>query len=263
MTKLLLTGGCSFSECYSDHIDTWPRHLYRALQPHGYTEHRSSAVGSQGNGLISRGIIYNVIDALKTHRPQDILVGVMWSGADRHDYRCDDPDILHFVQDHVNNGWMENPTSFVKGADRHWVILNANWAKARNREAETHYRMFYDTVGASIYSIEHVLRTQWFLKSQGIRYFFTNYIDDNLGSPETQQHIEVEYLIDNIDQSNLLPVTSEYAWVRDNSKLLHLWPEEALTRPCHPVHEHHKEFTDQVIMPWLQSKEYLPVPVEH
>ena len=255
MTKLLLTGGCSFSECINSHIDTWPRHLYRSLESLGYSEHRSSAMGSQGNGLISRGIIYDVTQALKTHRPEDILVGVMWSGSDRHDFRCTDPNLLGFVTKQIKNGCMKNPTSFVKDATPNWVILNKGWD---GPEAKTHYRMFHDDIGSSIYSIEHVLRTQWFLQSRGVPYFFSDYIDNNLVAVENLQHDEVKYLYEQIDRGQYLPVTSEYNWVRNNSKLLHLWPTEALKGPWHPKTEHHKEFTDQVIMPWLQLKEYLP-----
>ena len=255
MPKLLLTGGCSFSECISSHIDTWPRHLYRTLESLGYSEHGSSAMGSQGNGLISRGIIYNVTQALKTHQPQDILVGVMWSGSDRHDFRCTDPNLLGFVTKQIKNGWMKNPTGFVKDATPNWVILNKRWD---NPEAEAYYRTFHDNIGSSIYSIEHVLRTQWFLQSRGVPYFFSDYIDNNLVAVENLQHDEVRYLYEQIDRSQYLPVTSEYNWVRNNSKLLHLWPKEAKKGPMHPTTEHHKEFTDQVIMPWLQLKEYLP-----
>jgi hypothetical protein len=116
MTKLLITSGCSFSECISPAVKTWPKHLAKELID--YT-HQSYAMGSQGNGLISRGIVYGVNEALKTHSPEDILVGVMWSGTDRHDFRCTNPKLLHFVSDKVNNGWIENPTSFIKTQTKH------------------------------------------------------------------------------------------------------------------------------------------------
>ena len=272
MTKLLLIGGCSFS-ADGNEIDPWPKHLYQSLQPAGYTECRNSARSSQGNGLISRGVIYNVTRALETHLPQDILVGVMWSGSNRHDFRCTDPDLLGFVTKKIHNNWFENPTGFVQDADKNWVILNHHWATLGNPEAEAYYRIFYDSIGATITSIEHVLRTQWFLKAHGIRYFFSNYIDSYLGTSNELQHTEVKYLYDQIDQSQYLPVTSEYSWVREQYQF---WVEETLKLKGHPnepyhvrkmelsgltLHpetEHHKEFTDQVIMPWLQLKGYLP-----
>ena len=120
--KLLITSGCSFSECI--HYENpafkknWPIHLAESLKEFGYTEHISLGLPSQGNGLISRGIIYNVIEALKKYKPEDILVGVMWSGSNRHDYRCQNPEETDFVTNNVHNNVYQNPTQFVKGADK-------------------------------------------------------------------------------------------------------------------------------------------------
>ena len=72
--KILLTGGCSFSECISTHIDTWPRHLEKNLPTY---EHISTGMGSQGNGLISRRIIYNLTQLIKKINSENILVGIM------------------------------------------------------------------------------------------------------------------------------------------------------------------------------------------
>ena len=166
MGKILITSGCSFSECLSTVVDTWPRHLYRHLQNNGFSEHISSAMGSQGNGLISRGIIYNVNEALKKYSSEEILVGVMWSNATRLDYRCTDPNLLSWGNQNTD-GWIENPTSFVKDAEKRWVILNHGWEG--NTEAITYYKHFYDYIGSVIYSLEHILRTQYYLKSKGIK----------------------------------------------------------------------------------------------
>ena len=68
--KVLLTGGCSFSECISEWIDTWPRHLARHLSDY---QHISTGMGSQGNGLISRRIIFQVTELLKKHKTQEVL----------------------------------------------------------------------------------------------------------------------------------------------------------------------------------------------
>ena len=96
MKKILNTSGCSFSECvtYIAGNGTWPRHLAKTLEEH---EHVSYAMGSQGNGLISRSIIYGVTKALQTYKPEDILVGVMWSGSNRHDFRCFEVDFSTLV----------------------------------------------------------------------------------------------------------------------------------------------------------------------
>jgi hypothetical protein len=253
MSKILLTSGCSFSECISQHIDTWPRHLYRTLRDYGFDEHISSAMGSQGNGLISRGIIYNVVKALERYDSKDILVGIMWSGSNRYDFRCQDVDGLHFIQDKIHNGWIENPTNFVSDADKNWVILNVNWVE-NNIEAETYYRMFHSDIGCSIYSLEHIIRTQDFLQKNNIKYFFTDYVDENIVTKDLESHPEIEYLLKLIDKRYYLPVTSEFTWCKNNTKYSHLWPPIFFTnRWVHPTQEMHKEFVDEVIFPFLNK----------
>lgn len=263
MSKILITSGCSFSECLSTVVDTWPRHLYRHLQNYGFSEHISSAMGSQGNGLISRGIIYNVNEALKKYSSEEILVGVMWSNASRLDYRCTDPNLLSWGNKNTD-GWIENPTSFVKDAEKRWVILNHGWEG--NTEAITYYKYFYDYIGSVIYSLEHILRTQYYLKSKGIKYFFTNFSDNNIidfTSLDTERFKnELYYLYDEIDKSTYLPVSSEHRWVYENSKTKdefiknHMY-NNRMSAWIHPNTDQHKEFTDQVIMPWLKEKNYI------
>jgi hypothetical protein len=165
--------------------------------------------------------------------------------------------MLDFVQNKVDNGWIENPTSFVKNSPKNWVILNIHWSDSENKEAETHYKMFHDEIGASIYSIEHVLRTQWFLQSKGIKYFFTDFIDENIVSYYNMKHSEISYLYEQIDRDFYLPVRSEHNWIVNNSKNLHLWKGDWKKSPYHPKTEMHKEFVDQVIMPWLKEKNYI------
>ena len=256
MKKILITSGCSFSECISTYVDTWPRHLARLLPNY---EHKSYAMGSQGNGLISRGIIYSVVEALKTYKPEDILVGVMWSGSDRHDFRCHDNHELYFVQAKIHGGWIENPTQFVNNANKNWAILNVNWAGDEgNIEAETYYKMFHDSIGHSIYSIEHILRVQYFLQKHKIKYFFSDFSDNNIVLGGHINHPEINYLYNLIEKEYYLPVTSEHRWCYENSKHHDLWPQGwEKMHWIHPKTEMHKEFVDRVIVPWLREKKYI------
>ena len=253
MSKILITSGCSFSECISNWVETWPKHLARLLPEY---EHNSYAMGSQGNGLISRGIIYGVTEALKQYKAEDILVGVMWSASNRMDFRCTNKNDLEFVIDNVFDGWIENPTNFIDGAPKNWVIMNHHW---RMKEAHVYYKMFFDFLGGSIYSLEHILRVQWFLKQNNIKYFFTDFCDENIVDNKTLERndVEIMYLYNQIDRNHYLPVSSEETWCKENSKFTHLWPNNWRTTPQHPMNAMHKEFTDMVIFPWLQSKGYV------
>ena len=250
--KILITSGCSFSECINDGPTiTWPRHLSNLLPNY---EHKSYAMGSQGNGLISRSIIYAVTEALKTYKPEDILVGVMWSGFTRHDYRISGEEFLSFAPNDNVDGWITNPTKFMKEypeVPNNWLIMNWGW---KVKEAQTYYNNFFDLIGATIYSIEHILRTQWFLKINQIKYFFTDFACENLGYDEYMSNVEIKYLHDQIDREQYLPVKSEYDWIYINSKFSDRWTQLGKNPKEHPHTEHHKEFTEQVIFPWLKEK---------
>jgi len=236
--KTLVTGGCSFSECISPWIDTWPRHLARALPDY---QHISTAMGSQGNGLISRRIIYQITQLLKTINAKDILVGIMWSSPVRHDFYSIDELELE-----PHDGWIENPTRFVDNTTGGWVIVNPGW---RNQYAVQHYGNFYNHTGSLVYTYEHILRTQWFLKLHDIRYFMSTYTD-KIFPPDSINHTEVRYLYDQIDHSKFLPVGGEYEWCRDRSGLPIPGERQG---DLHPSTEQHGEFTHRVILPFLKD----------
>lgn len=256
MSKILITGGCSFSMVARQHgVKTWPAHLFSKLQELDFVEHLSSAMSSQGNGLISRGVQYHVIKALEKYKPEDILVGVMWSHSNRLDYRCQDSSLLSWGTYIKKNGWLENPRAFVDNAPKNWVIIgNHHWD---NVEFSTYYKFYYSHIGASILSLEHILRTQYFLKSKGIRYFFTDFVDENIVRKEDQDSDELTYLLKELDRSQYLPVSSMAGWIVDCAEDKgYLNPNIDLEKQ-HPTLEQHKEFLNRVIYPWLTDKGYV------
>lgn len=237
--KILLTGGCSFSECISTHIDTWPRHLEKNLPTY---EHISTGMGSQGNGLISRRIIYNLTQLIKKINSENILVGIMWSGPNRHDF--------YSSQDYVldKDTGMENPTRFVKDATGSWTIINQCW---RNELSLQYYGNFYDHIGSLIYTYEHILRVQWFLKLHNIKYFMTTYTNEVFPTDQITNN-NVQHLYEQINFDQFLPVQGEYEWCRDYSGL-----EFPVKGDNHPSTQQHQRFTKQVILPFLQQKDYV------
>lgn len=233
---IFISGGCSFSECRS-HAGTWPRHLANALPEY---QHISTAMGSQGNGLISRRIIYQVTETLKHTAAKDILVGIMWSGPDRYDFYQ-----LGTEQLENDDGWMENPTRFVANGQGAWTILSSGW---RMPLSANYFVNFHDRVGQYIYTLEHILRTQWFLKSHGVNYFMTTYTNAVL--PElAQTHNDTRHLYELIDHATFLSVQGQYEWCRDHSAL----PFPVPTDP-HPGVEQHQAFVNQIILPHLKER---------
>ena len=79
----LITGGCSFSDLlFFDKERTWPYWVEQKLQPDSV---HHVGFSSQGNGLISRRVLYTVQRNLK----EDTLVCIMWSGPTRAEYYVD------------------------------------------------------------------------------------------------------------------------------------------------------------------------------
>lgn len=214
---------------------TWPRYLAQVLPD--YT-HVSKAMGSQGNGLISRGIIYQVSESLKTTVPEDILVGIMWSGVDRHDYYRDNPPPLENI-----DGWVTNPTKFIPESKGGWLILNHHW---RSVKAKNYYVTFHDHIGAMISTLEHILRVQWFLKANNIRYFMTTFTSEVL--PDwIKTHVDTQHLYDQIDFDYFLPVKGEDDWCREYFKFV----------DHHPSKKQHQAFTEQIIVPFIKDRRYI------
>jgi hypothetical protein len=232
--KMLITGGCSFS------VSTWPWYLENALPAYRLV---STAMGSQGNGLISRKIIYQVSKLLASRRSEDLLVGIMWSGPDRHDYYIHNTNTAPIV--YKEDNWMQNPTRFIPDTEGAWTIISPGW---RMPSAANYYVNFHDSIGQYIYTLEHILRTQWFLQSMGVKYFMTTYTGEVL--PEiVKTHNDTKHLYELVDTSVFLPVLGEYEWCRDYSDLEFPNPEDN-----HPSREQHRAFADQVILPFLKER---------
>lgn len=248
--KKLITSGCSFSTCWVPG-ETWPSHLEQRLD--GFqAEHYG--MGSQGNGLISRSIIHAVSKALLTMPAEDILVGVMWSGAARHDYFVLETENLSISDKNNTDGWLENPTGFIPGATKNWVIINNGW---KFKEAKLYSDYFWDPLGCVISTFEHILRTQWFLKQYNIKYFFTCYTDYVFGKNiwkdiDTTTNVHTKYLNDMLDFDNFLPVNSISSWLTEKNIL------PVLTETSdHPTRDQHIHFVDKVIIPHLKNKKYI------
>jgi hypothetical protein len=95
----------------------------------------------------------------------------------------------------------------------------------------------YNKLQSYVLSVEHILRTQWFLNKLGIKYFMTTYVDlfhneENLlkiydfsklteykreGYRLTMTSFnEVDYLYAMIDMKRFLPIYSMLDWVQEN-----------------------------------------------
>lgn len=240
MTKLLITSGCSFTETLTGSTKTWPLWLEETT---GLTLH-NVAMGSQGNGLIARKLIHAVAEKLTTCSADDLLVGVMWSGPDRHDFFSDDPELD--LKNNDSQAWVPLPTQVIPhGNKRHkgWVICNHGWS---TRSSELFYKNFYSQIGQMVYTLEHILRVQWFLQTMGIKYFMSTYTSEVLPSMLLED-VELRPLWQLIDKSKFLPIPGCYEWCRDNTNIYFR------RHDIHPLSEHHELFVKEFLTPHLKS----------
>lgn len=236
MNKVLITAGCSFSDTRFGSV-TWPTHLNSKLNYIHYSLGKSSF----GNGIISRTALFYILELMKIHGPENLLVGIMWSGPDRYDFYKADAGHLNPSID----GLIENPTTF-NNSEKRWVILNHGW---ENKYAKHYYGTFYDDTAHRIYTYEHILRMQWFLKLHNIKYFMATYTENVLNSDLLNP--DIRYLHQEIDFDNFVPAKGEYEWCLANTDI------PFKENDNHPSPEQHKMFTDQVIIPHLQAKGYI------
>ena len=165
----------------------------------------------------------------------------MWTGRDRFDFYFEQP-----VEFTTNiDGWMENPTRVVDKAPGGWVILNPHWKHEHNAPW---YRHYYNEVASQIYTLEHILNLQRFLKINQVPYFMT----ENYGavfSEKDKNNPNVSWLWEQIDWDCFLPIENEHAWVNEHCP--------TGENNFHPRSEQHEQFVNQVILPWLKEKNLL------
>lgn len=239
--KKLVVSGCSFTfEKWN-----WPTFVAENLS----WDLINVAMGSQGNGLISKKLIYAVDSLLRKEVSSDnIIVGVMWSGIDRFEFYSTDVDNLENT-----DGWVENPTSVIhdnSGNYKNWIITNHHWEVYNS---QTYYRLFHHSISSMISTIQNILLTQWYLERNNIWYFMTTYLDifdnDIINNPE------VKYWFDMIDFTKFIPIIGCHEWVRDNYGNFGGFNAHANSDyiGIHPTEFGHRKFSEEVVLPFIHN----------
>ena len=254
--RKLITSGCSFTEPPY----TWPTFLAEELYTLN-TDYKwdlyNVGLGSQGNGLIRKKLIYQIEKLIKTHDPSDMFVGVMWSGVDRHHFRHSDSNLLN---NEPYDGWSRNPTS-VTPNNNNWYIINSHW---ESKHAKQWYKYFHDNTNSVIMTLEDIHYTQLYLENYGIPYFMTTYMDifGNLGklhelfndeiAEDILNHPDVTYLYESINWNSFLDVGGCLEWLYENHPTNGLPDINGWYK--HPTQDGHQLFTQEVIVPHLKDK---------
>jgi hypothetical protein len=240
--KVLVASGCSFTA----YPDCWPSQIKEKYN----LELVNGGAGSQGNALIARKVIAYVQDLIniKGYHPDEIIVGVMWSGIDRADRYVDGGDM--FIGPPFTP---ESPTAIIDNR-RNWRIMNVHWQTSE--DCKQWYRIFNHGVSSMVYTLEHILRVQMYLDKLGIKYFMTTYMD--MWIHDFIRHAEVAYLWDMVDWKKFLPVKGCYEWVDENYPIDGFKPAEPNGwRDQHPTPFGQERFAHEVIVPFIEENKLI------
>jgi hypothetical protein len=252
--KTLITAGCSFTQTEIPSMnftrDNWPKHL----SDRNYAELINYGMFATGNEMIARTIIHGVSKSLKDNK--DIVVGVMWSGKERHTVYSDtatrpgkgnfpygprrfikEPiDVLHpNAVSPSTGGWLDMSASGLTVPEHPWHDLIKNW-----------YSVFSNKAYSEIRTLENILMVQNYLELNNIDYFMCGYMDDvmsfNLNENTT-------YLHDLIDWSKCIK-TGMLEWCESRNYLIS-------KEDKHPSDIGSLEYTKQIIETHLTERDLI------
>jgi len=262
--KILITAGCSFTQVPREWNGrtyvNWPAHLQQILD-NIPTHFLGLAAGS--NDMIVNRTLHKIHECLtvENHKPEELLVGVMWSGVNRHTFYLDevhedfiDPDIFRPIFIDVEQKKLyhaSNPNCVAGEYKFHGVTPHNTQQFSKN-----YYKIYHSLTGSIINSLKQILLLQNFLKNKNIPYFFTDFSYDGLRSyKEYNKDIymtpDILYLDEMIDYDEYLPVLNMEDY---NVKTEFQYVEK---EDNHPSTEMSKAFTERVIIPHLKNKGYI------
>lgn len=246
--KHIITSGCSFTDVRNNH--NWPLHLSESYEIKG----NHVGLGSQGNGLIARKAVYAVQQALQQgYRPEEILVGIMWSGADRHDIYFENLS----SQLENTDGWIDNPTHVVNNDSGGWLIMNHHWTEKVNK---IYYSHIHDSVNQRVLTLEKILWVQNYFDNLGVKYFMTDFMTDQYMERDNVNP-NIVWLQQLVDKSKWLPVKSMHEWcyeywTDDDFALLNITlsdGKQIQIRDFHPNSDMNKKFVKEIVLPFIKE----------
>ena len=144
---------------------------------------------------------------------------------------------------------MENPTGFIPDQPKNWVLTNLGWKLAKDYYAKYHSMMY-----GAVMTLEHILRTQWFLERNNITYFMTT-MNSKVLLPTASSGTDptIMHLHDQIDFTKFLPIPGMQEWCYGDGEN----DIGATNWMRHPTLKHQKKFAEDLVFPWLQANNYI------
>ena len=267
--KTLVTGGCSFS------VDgCWPTQLAYGLD----MEYMIAGQSGAGNEFIMTATLFNISNLLAEGKdPEDLLVGVMWSGADR---------ITHHFIDAEENRLGDCAGAWGKISDESgdYITFAPSQVKQSRQDINTGKNRYADLgdfilnelyatdVQRVLHTLKSIFTLQEYLKRHEIQYFFMRYTedaflqwifdrDDTPSSGLGWEHDDIKWWVKLIDWDKFIE-GGMYQWCYDHADRPFVeekkfgW-EPTRNSPQHPSHPQHQQYTEQVIIPYLKENGYV------
>jgi len=192
MNKILVTGGCSFSnpDAVSNHKKTWVNYI---VEKYNFKKFVHTGQGACGNNMISERIICALQTLLDNNYPPDNLyVGVMWSGIERSDLFISPNGITNYEKLHnsADNGYILSTNSkVVSNIDEYPVedVVESGYIRPgsipfreswwRQKTQREYFNLWYDNFYTVEYqfirTLKSILLLQSFCKSHNIKYYMS------------------------------------------------------------------------------------------
>jgi hypothetical protein len=247
--KHLVTSGCSFSD-YENPESTWPLH-FQDLTQDKYDKFRHLGACGQGEDYISRSVIYKVNQLLKDNNSDDIFVIVGWSGLQRRAILVNNETTkMHYrFKDWYPMGESETMKGVPIGS---WQDFDEEYLKLLTEEQNI------------IISLEHMIRTQDFLRVNNVDYKFfgftnlfanldeENFLTKGRGARIDKKYPNTSYLFDIMDWNKW--------WFHNEFGGLADWVNENITdgfdgkgkNTGHPLANSQRLFTKEVVLKWIK-----------
>jgi hypothetical protein len=245
--KILISGGCSFTQYPRIGAVNWPFHLANHYNLKPYYKGN----GAAGNALIANKVLHTLHQCLFKDKidPSEILVGIMWSGFNRHVIYLNEEPINYFHWYNENDELHEGGNPNKIAGPRNYYMIHNRW---KDKLSENYYKNFHSYQGSLIDSIKNYLLIQNFCKCNDIQYFFTEYSSDTVTNSGMLEEPDIKYLYEMIDTSKFLPVPHMRYWNDNHSNLKYEIKDD-----FHPTGAMSEKFTNEVIIPFIETKLFL------
>ena len=245
--KHLVTSGCSFSD-YENPQKTWPVHLNDLIQDEYHVYYLGAC--AQGEDYISRSVICRVQQLLKENESDNIFVMVCWSGLQRRAILVnDDTTKMHYRFKDCEMGKSESMREVPIGS---WQDFDEEYLKIFTEEQNI------------IISLEHMIRTQDFLRVNNVDYKFfgftnlfanldeENFLTKGRGARIDKKYPNTSYLFDIINWDKW--------WFHNEFGGLADWVNDNITdgfdgagkNTGHPLTNSQRLFTKEVVLKWIK-----------